>query len=146
MSLALGLEKVPGGSNSRTFYQEHLVRTTGVSPCSQLSSNLLPSLSLGDELKCSTPRAQRTGSTMHWRDVCTGLAEMLSPADGLVGDLLIVSSLTALMAPFCFCMLYPLVADLPGQNRAAGAPGRLSSLLSLPTFKVRGGIQSSPFS
>lgn len=34
---------------------------------------------------------------MHWRDVCTGLAEMLSPADGLVGDLLIVSSLTALM-------------------------------------------------
>lgn len=33
---------------------------------------------------------------MHWRDVCTGLAEMLSPADGLVGDLLIVSPLAAL--------------------------------------------------
>lgn len=25
---------------------------------------------------------------MHWNDVYTGLAEMLSPADGLVGDLL----------------------------------------------------------
>ncbi|KAJ7412976.1 Phosphoinositide 3-kinase regulatory subunit 5 [Willisornis vidua] len=37
----------------------------------------------GDELKCSTPRAQRTGSTMHWKDVCMGLAEVLSPADGL---------------------------------------------------------------
>lgn len=33
---------------------------------------------------------------MHWRDVCMGLAEMLSPADGLVGDLLIVSPLAAL--------------------------------------------------
>lgn len=116
MSLALGLGKVPGGSKSRTFYQEHLVCTTKVSPCSQLRANLLPSLSLGDELKCSTPRAQRTGSTMHWRDVCTGLAEMLSPADGLVGDLLIVSSLTALMGadPFvsaCFTLLLLIYLD-----------------------------------
>ncbi|KAK4811936.1 hypothetical protein QYF61_017885 [Mycteria americana] len=39
---------------------------------------------LGDELKCSTPRAQRTGSTMHWKDVYMGLAEVLSPADGLL--------------------------------------------------------------
>ncbi|GAB0197842.1 phosphoinositide 3-kinase regulatory subunit 5 [Grus japonensis] len=37
----------------------------------------------GDELKCSTPRAQRTGSTTRWKDAYMGLAEMLSPADGL---------------------------------------------------------------
>jgi len=51
-------------------------------------TKFLPSFALGDELKCSTPRAQRTGSTTHWKDVYTGLAEMLSPADGLVGDML----------------------------------------------------------
>lgn len=61
--------------------------------------NFLPSLSLGDELKCSTPRAQRTGSTMHWKDVYMGLAEMLSPADGLVGDLLTVSFLATSLSP-----------------------------------------------
>lgn len=45
-------------------------------------------LDSGDELKCSTPRAQRTGSTMRWKGVSTGSAGMLCPADGLVGDLL----------------------------------------------------------
>lgn len=47
---------------------------------------LLPS---GDELKCSTPRARRTGSTTRWRGVSTGSAGTLWPADGLVGDLFI---------------------------------------------------------
>lgn len=42
----------------------------------------------GDELKCSTPRARRTGSTTHWKGVSTGSAGTLCPADGLVGDLL----------------------------------------------------------
>lgn len=41
----------------------------------------------GDELKCSTPRARRTGSTTRWRGVCTGSAGTPWPADGLVGDL-----------------------------------------------------------
>lgn len=36
---------------------------------------------------------------MHWKDVYTGLAEMLSPADGLVGDLLTTSVLATSLTP-----------------------------------------------
>ncbi|NWX44413.1 PIRK5 kinase, partial [Steatornis caripensis] len=56
--------------------------------------------------KCSTPHAQRTGSTTHWKGVYTGLAEMLSPADGLVQEKCDYDLVTPLALLFYYAVLY----------------------------------------
>ncbi|NXC38816.1 PIRK5 kinase, partial [Penelope pileata] len=86
---------------------------------------------LGDELKCSTPRAQRTGSTMHWRGVYTGLAEMLSPADGQVQEKCDYDLVMPLALLFYYAVLYaPHVP--PGSELLLKAASIYHSFLTWP--------------